>query len=83
MTYADYDRYLAYQKAYYYANRDNIRRKADEWREENRERSNALRYLLYLRSMKNPQPRHIRKMIEIAARYPKKRLVFFNSKDRM
>ena len=63
-------------KAFYWANREVMLERARKWRKDNRERHNAHRHLRRLRAMKDPLPRHIRKMAELAAKYPKRRIVY-------
>ena len=76
MAYIDRNELLAYHRAYAAKHKDKRAAYCKAWRLLNRERDNALNYLRRLRNMKDPLPRHVRKMAFLAAKYPKKRIVY-------
>ena len=71
-----HDELLAYKREWGIRHREEVRARSAKWHRENRERRNAHRHLLRLRAMKDPLPRHIRKMAEICAKYPKRRIQY-------
>ena len=67
---------LEYKRQHSRDRREKIKERGKAWRIANRERNNAHQYLQKLRAMKDPLPRHVRKMAFLAAKYPKRRVVY-------
>ncbi len=67
---------LAYKRERNRAHKKEIAERGRKWRKANRERFNAITHLRRLRALKDPRHSHVRKMAEICAKYPKKRIVY-------
>lgn len=76
MAYADPEEGKAYYRAYGARNKEKMAARGRAWWLANRERKNGLDYLRRLRLMKDPLPRHVRKMAQLAAKFPKRRVVY-------
>lgn len=73
------ERAAAYKALYYIDHKPKFQERTRLWRKANRERSNAHRHLLRLRNKANPTHANVRKMIELAAKFPKLRIYYGKS----